>query len=368
MKIKVSKNLIRLSLIFGKNNPLFVVGGYVRDSLLKLKTEDVDICSALSPAEVKLLLKDTGFKITDKNLKFGTLIIEVENEKFEYTTFRTEVYENKGKHSPKKVCFSQSIVDDVKRRDFTINGIYYNIISDQIIDFYGGLSNLKDGTIKAIGNADDKFKDDGIRILRMIRFASELNFTIDQKTYEAAVKYLYNLNSVSVSKKCEEFLKIIKSKNKHSKIKNAGYYGLRLIDKLSLWNHFGKKIEVYERMLGLSSFLNDYEKAISGEEVLAFLLDGYEYLYNLNLEKFNLKIFIENVLGENSLSFILKERSKLSKQIKILVTIFGESKCGTPKGFYKREQKQIKELLPFIKRHSYALYKKVRQKLNKEEN
>lgn len=368
MKINVSKNLLKLSKLFGKSQPLFVVGGYVRDSVLKLKSQDIDICSALNPTEVKSLLKNSGFKVSDKNLKFGTLIIEIENESFEYTTFRTEVYENAGKHSPKKVCFSASIVDDVKRRDFTINAIYYNIISDQIIDFYGGLTDIKEGTIRAVGDADYKFADDGIRILRMIRFASELNFTIEQSTYESAVKYLNNLKSVSVAKKCEEFLKIIKSKNKHPKIKGAGYFGFRLIDKFNIWNHFGKKTEIYEKMLGLSSFLNDYEKAICGEELLSFLLDAYEYLDNLNLEKFGLKVFIENVLGENSLNFTSKEKLKLSKQIKILFTIFKESKNGVPKGFYKKEQKQIKLLLPFIKRHSYSLYKTVKNNLSKGEN
>ena len=134
MQIQIPTSLTKLANLFTVD--LYVVGGYLRNQLMGLENEDIDICSSLTIKEVELLLRGTEFAFKVKSKTLGTAIILRGNDRYEYTTFRKDYYPNNGQHTPESVDFIDSIEEDAKRRDFTCNAIYYDIKNDKLIDFY----------------------------------------------------------------------------------------------------------------------------------------------------------------------------------------------------------------------------------------
>ena len=126
-KIEISEDLEKLAHKLKNKAELFVVGGYVRNSLLGIGDTDIDLCSKLTPEELKTYLKNTNYIVKDKSKKLGTVTISIGDEVYEHTTFRSEEYDGTGKHSPVSICFVDDIRQDAKRRDFTVNCIYYSI-------------------------------------------------------------------------------------------------------------------------------------------------------------------------------------------------------------------------------------------------
>ena len=230
MQIKTSENLIKLAKLF--NSALYITGGYVRNCLLNLKTSDIDICGAKTTKEVIDLLQDSEFVCKNAYPRMGTLkILCKTGESFEYTAFREEEY-NFG-HTPKKVKFVDDIGLDAKRRDFKINAVYYDILSQKIVDPAGGLQDIENREISCVIDPDEVFKFDGLRLLRLVRFSAELNFKIERKTYLAAIKNSEKLSEISIERRTDEFLKIINSPQKYNLPNNfyAHYFALkRLID------------------------------------------------------------------------------------------------------------------------------------------
>ena len=193
MQIKTSENLIKLAKLF--NSALYITGGYVRNCLLNLKTSDIDICGAKTTKEVIDLLQDSEFVCKNAYPRMGTLkILCKTGESFEYTAFREEEY-NFG-HTPKKVKFVDDIGLDAKRRDFKINAVYYDILSQKIVDPAGGLQDIENREISCVIDPDEVFKFDGLRLLRLVRFSAELNFKIERKTYLAAIKNSEKLSEI----------------------------------------------------------------------------------------------------------------------------------------------------------------------------
>lgn len=226
MKITLCDELLQLSKQFKKlGKKLYVVGGYVRDSLRGKLNEDIDICSSLTPDEISKNIKD--FDINIFNQKLGSVHIKKGNKTFEHTTFRVDYYHDDGKHSPYKVEFTQDLYTDSFRRDFSINSIYYDIQNDEIIDFFGGIEDIKKEQIKAIVSPEYVFGNDGIRLLRMVRFACQLNYKIEEETFECAKEYIYQLKDISSKRIYDEFERILLSENYNiglEYLKNLGAY------------------------------------------------------------------------------------------------------------------------------------------------
>ena len=141
MFIPVSENLIKLSKFFPEN--LFIVGGYVRNAIMGIKSGDIDLASNVDIDEISKILKENGYKIKVKNSKYNSITIQKDGESYEFTSFRKDFYEDNGKHCPIKVERTEDIKEDASRRDFTINAIYYNINKDEIVDFYHGVVDAK---------------------------------------------------------------------------------------------------------------------------------------------------------------------------------------------------------------------------------
>lgn len=204
----ISRNLIELAKIF-HNTPLYVVGGYVRDFLLNINTTDVDITSSLTQNEVVRLLENTQFNTKIINKKLGTMLITIEDEKYEYTPFRKENYQLDGTHSPMDASFDATINEDAIRRDFTINSIYYNILEEKFVDLVGGMDDLKTLTLKTTKDADITFMEDSLRILRLARFSVVYNLAIDKSTLKSAKKNANLIKNLSRERVEEEYKKTI---------------------------------------------------------------------------------------------------------------------------------------------------------------
>lgn len=236
MKIIVSENLMALAKKLKKYAPLYIVGGYVRNSLLGITPSDVDLASKLTPERIAEILNGTKFEVKEISKKLGTITIRCGKELWEHTTFRKDNYDTTGRHVPKNVDFVEDVREDAKRRDFTINAIYYNILKDEIVDVYSGVYDLQRKILRCVETPSYVFKSDGLRILRMVRFACELNFKIDRATLNMARKMSYRLNDIVGSRKYTELINIINSPTKYSiSKKNADMYGLKLLNFLHAW-------------------------------------------------------------------------------------------------------------------------------------
>ena len=156
----------------------YVVGGCVRDSLLGKEPHDWDICTNALPAEVEQCFSD--HRIIETGIKHGTVTVLCDDEAYEVTTYRTDG-EYTDHRRPDHVEFVSSLQADLARRDFTINAMAYNK-EKGLVDMFGGLSDLNAGIIRCVGNPDDRFQEDALRILRAIRFASTYGFAVDEHT------------------------------------------------------------------------------------------------------------------------------------------------------------------------------------------
>lgn len=190
---------------------LYIVGGYVRDSLLSINSEDIDITSSLDTTTVEKICKQLKYKCNTINPKLGTLQIKTPNNILEYTRFRIESYTDNCGHSPSCVEFVDDINIDVLRRDFTINCLYYDICNDNIIDMVHGRKHLEHRILTTPQQPFKTLSDDGIRILRAIRFACRYNLIIDKQTLKCMKIYSPLLKSISKERILKELSLIVVS-------------------------------------------------------------------------------------------------------------------------------------------------------------
>lgn len=190
-------------------NSAYVVGGCVRDSIIGRQIHDWDICTSATPDEMLEIFKDK--KVIETGLKHGTITVVVKVESYELTTFRID-----GKYSdsrrPDSVIFTSSLIEDLKRRDFTINAMAYND-DEGLIDPFGGLEDIEYKKIQCVGSAKDRFGEDALRILRAIRFASQLEFVMTPETSYEINKQYKNLKNISIERINSEFCKIAASRD-----------------------------------------------------------------------------------------------------------------------------------------------------------
>lgn len=315
MFIEVSSGLKKLSKYFPEN--LYVVGGYVRNKLLDLPANDVDIASSVAIDEVAKRLEGTNYSVKVKNLKTGSLLISFGNENFEYTAFRTEIYGNDGSHTPTRVENTKDISKDAMRRDFSINSIYYNINKDEIVDFYHGIVDLKQKIIRCNINPDDVFKNDGERILRLVRFAGELDFKIDKSTLSSAIKHANNVENLQGQRRYSELEKILYCDKKYNLNKKSLKNALNLLNILQIWKYFGINIskikfdmveKVEDRFLGLLIDIVDTTKPECLEEFIRnFLKENFAFSEALIKRVFvNLAGYYYALYGMNNKDYFFK--------------------------------------------------------------
>ena len=186
----------------------YVVGGCVRDSFLGRDPNDWDITTPLLPEVVKNLFND--YQVIETGIKHGTITIIIDNEQYEITTFRIDGEYSDGRH-PDNVHFTDRLEEDLKRRDFTINAMAYNP-DVGLVDLFNGMADLEDGVIRCVGSPVDRFHEDGLRILRALRFAITLGFRIENQTSYYMELCKCFLSNVSKERICSELCKIMRTK------------------------------------------------------------------------------------------------------------------------------------------------------------
>lgn len=179
------------------NEPLYLVGGSVRNHLMGKPVGDFDVASSLSERELCACLEGAPFKIVPTSPKLGTLKIKGEDFSAEYTAFRVDSYALDGGHAPASVSFVKDIRLDAFRRDFTVNAIYYDIASGEYVDPTGGIPDLKTGVLRTVRNADAVFQEDGLRLMRFVRFASTYGFQPDPTSVESLIKCRAGLGKIA---------------------------------------------------------------------------------------------------------------------------------------------------------------------------
>ena len=224
----------------------YIIGGYVRDRYLNIESNDIDICTSAKPVDLKKIFNSKNIK----NTEYGSLNLFFKNEHYEITTFRKEI-EYKNNRKPSKIIYVDTLEEDIIRRDFTINTICIDK-DENIIDLLNGRNDLDNKIIKMVGDPFYKLEQDSLRILRAIRFATRLNFKIDEQLFKAIKKYGYLLNKLSFYRKKQELDKILSSPNNK--------YGIELIKKAHLDKYLDLSLNniVYiDDLLGMWSQINN---------------------------------------------------------------------------------------------------------------
>ena len=226
-KEKLATQIVRS--LRGKGFDAYFAGGCVRDTLRGVAPRDFDIATSAPPAVVQKAFSKT----IPVGVQFGVVLVVEEGIAFEVATFRTETGYVDGRH-PTEVSFS-TVEEDAKRRDFTVNGLYFDVEKKAVLDFVGGQKDLKARTIRTIGDPDERFLEDHLRLLRAVRFAVQLDFEIEPKTLASVRKHAAKLITVSTERVREEFSKILTSSQPAK--------GLRMLDELGLLKQFLPEIE-----------------------------------------------------------------------------------------------------------------------------
>lgn len=229
MQNAIPESVLTVYHTLSQSHEVYFVGGCVRDTLLEKKVKDWDLTTKATPEEIISVFPESFYDNT-----FGTVGVPVElnGEKkvIEITTFRTERNYTDSRH-PGEIAWGKTIQEDLQRRDFTVNAMAMEIINgkEEIIDPYHGQDDLQGHIIRAVGNPNERFKEDALRLMRAIRFATQLSFTIDENTWQAIQDDSQLLPNISSERIRDEFLKILAS--------DYPYEGVILLKNANLLQH-----------------------------------------------------------------------------------------------------------------------------------
>ena len=269
----------------------YIVGGYVRDSLLNIKSNDVDITTSAKPKEIKDIFPDCEIKSDS----YGAVIVNYKNYRFDVTTMREEMEYLDSRH-PSSIIYVDDLKKDLLRRDFTINALCFDK-DGKLIDLIGGKKDLDKKIIKTIGEPNKSFSDDALRILRAIRFASLLGFTLSDEVKEAIEKNKHLLIRLSSSRKKEELDKIFGSKK--------ALEGIKLIQELDLVNELNltnlDRIKDYSDIVGIWAMINTDSYSFPPNE--KELIDKVNIVYEMdnldNLVLYHYGCYVNVLAGIN---------------------------------------------------------------------
>ena len=206
-KISLPAKVARILNTLGEHGyEAYAVGGCVRDSLLGRTPQDWDITTSARPEQVKALFRHT----IDTGIQHGTVTVMLEHEGFEVTTYRIDGEYEDARH-PKEVAFTANLLEDLKRRDFTINAMAYNN-EEGLVDLFDGIRDLQRKVIRCVGNPTERFSEDALRILRALRFSAQLGFKLDPATLDAIIALAPTLEKISAERIRVELNKLLISK------------------------------------------------------------------------------------------------------------------------------------------------------------
>lgn len=296
----------------------FIVGGCVRDSILGREPMDWDICTSAEPKDTKYVFKE--YKTIDIGIDHGTVAVIIENNKVEITTYRIDG-EYSDSRRPDKVEYTRSLEEDLKRRDFTINALAYNKEAG-VIDYFNSITDLKAKTIRCVGDPEKRFEEDALRIMRAVRFSSQLSYDIEEATLRAIENKSDLINNISVERIREEFNKILLSDNP--------VLGMKLILKMNLLKRFFiDKIPNSNKDIEEAYYKDLYK--FKGRLVLTLAITIKYIFYGENYEAHG-EEFLRN----------LKYDNETIKRVKELL-IYSETEILPHKSFLKKLMSKISE-------------------------
>lgn len=225
---RVAKQVV--TTLNNKGYSAYCVGGCARDMVMGKSPWEYDITTSATPEQVTEIFSHT----VPIGASFGVMLVLKDEFTFEVATFRKDESYSDGRH-PDSVTYSGDVEEDVLRRDFTINGMLYDPIKEEVIDYTGGLDDIDAGIIKAIGEPVKRFTEDKLRMMRAIRFCSRYGFEIEKKTYEAILELAPEIYQVSSERVRDELIKIISQENPGT--------GLMLLSETGLLNMILPEIE-----------------------------------------------------------------------------------------------------------------------------
>lgn len=207
-KINIPKSVkLIIDVLENNGHEAFAVGGCVRDTILDREPQDWDITTSALPEQVKELFNRT----LDTGIQHGTVTVMIKHVGYEVTTYRIDGEYNDSRH-PESVEFTSNLIEDLKRRDFTINAMAYNE-REGLVDAFDGINDINNKTIRCVGEPEERFGEDALRILRAVRFSAQLGFDIDNKTMDAIKKLAPTLENISAERIKTELEKLIISPN-----------------------------------------------------------------------------------------------------------------------------------------------------------
>lgn len=235
----------------------YIVGGCVRDSLIGIKPNDFDITTSATPNNIISIFSE--FECIKIGIKHGTVGVIIDKEIFEITTYRIES-KYKDHRRPDTIEFTSNLHEDLKRRDFTINAMAYNE-KNNLVDIFGGKLDIENKIIRTVGNPNERFYEDGLRMIRAIRFSSKLNFHIEENTLKAIYDNAHIIKSISLERITDEFTKIILSDNPQNLIY---LFKTKIINYLGICNDIceDKLDELGEKLRLLKSIEKDLLKRL----------------------------------------------------------------------------------------------------------
>lgn len=234
MKIKIDPILQKFYNIFNQNGfEAYLVGGAVRDIILKKPCSDWDVATNAKPEDVMRIFKF----VVPTGIAHGTVTVHFMKQEIEVTTFRTESDYSDGRH-PDKIEYAATIEEDLSRRDFTMNAIAVNLKDGNIVDPFHGEKDIKDKIIRTVGLPSERFMEDGLRPIRALRFSSQLNFKIEDETFREIFKdnIQKKILSISIERFRDEFMKMLKS--------DKPSVGLKLMEETGIFKLFIPEFEV----------------------------------------------------------------------------------------------------------------------------
>jgi len=243
--LKIPSDIIEIQKVFKKNEyKLYIVGGAVRDALLKQKIKDYDLATDALPDKVEEIMQEAGFRTLPTGKAFGVINVFTDQGEYEIATFRGESYSDNDKRRPENVFFTDMKTDSA-RRDLTINALFYDIDTKEIVDLVGGVNDLKQSLVRTVGNPEDRFGEDKLRIIRAVRFAGRFGSDLDPET-DAALQKDASLEGISGERIRDEFIKGIISAKSIKKY-------VKILDKYKLFDWIFPSLDVNRDVFNASN-------------------------------------------------------------------------------------------------------------------
>jgi len=337
--LPIPKEVMVIYNIFIKNgHELYIVGGAVRDTLISKPIKDYDLATDATPDIVEKLMAANNIRTIATGEQFGVINAFIGDEEYEIATFREDSLEGDGRR-PDSVTFSD-IETDVKRRDLTMNALFYDIGTKEIVDLVGGIADIKNGVVRTVGKAGDRFNEDRLRILRAIRFAARVGSNLHPDIIKA-LDDDNSLDKISGERIVDEILKGIKSaKEPQNFMKLMNRFGLfdKVLPNIGPLNK--SFINSHNDVVVLAALLRDVDFNTLGKKLNALkyskeMINNIKFLVRFNQEMsaenfYDLKLkFTDTHVDANALrefgSLLGMDANKVNKFINFKLTIDGNN-------------------------------------------